>query len=124
MKKEKGLFKVPYMEVFSGKYFNLNKKDVILDSVKVRAVYGESNFGDEIPFRIEVDEDDFRIFPKSPCDQFFIRYDRMINCYKINVTPDDLPGYKNSNGSYSFYFDDLDDTVYGFIGGGKTWEKK
>ena len=97
MKKEKGLFKVPRMEIFTGKYFDLYKKDIVLDSIKV---------------------------PNSSCDKFFIVYDRMVNCYKINVTPDDLPDYKNSDGSYSFYFDDLDDTVYGYIGGGKTWLKK
>ena len=29
MKKEKGLFEVPYMEMFHGKYFDLKKKDII-----------------------------------------------------------------------------------------------
>lgn len=124
MKKEKGLFKVPYMKVFYGKYFDLKEKDVILDSINIREVYDESDFGEEVPFSIEVTTDDFKVFPNSSCRKFFIRYDRMVNCYKINVTPDDLPGYKNPDGSYSFYFDDLDDTIYGYIGGGKTWEKK
>ena len=125
MKKEKGLFKVPYMEIFTGKYFDLNKKDVILDSIKVHEVRSESDFGNKVCFDIHVaGENAFRIVPESSCDKFLIRYDRMVNCYKINVTPDDLPDYKNSDGSYSFYFDDLDDTVYGYIGGGKTWQKK
>ena len=39
MKKEKGLFKVPYMKVFYGKYFDLKEKDVILDSINIREVY-------------------------------------------------------------------------------------
>ena len=124
MKKEKGLFKVPRMEMFTGKYFDLYKKDIVLDSIKVNEING-NNLGNRVCFDIQVAGDDaFRIVPNSSCDKFFIVYDRMVNCYKINVTPDDLPDYKNSDGSYSFYFDDLDDTVYGYIGGGKTWLKK
>ena len=124
MKKEKGLFKIPRMETFTGKYFDLYKKDIVLDSIKVNEING-NNLGNRVCFDIQVAGDDaFRIVPNSSCDKFFIVYDRMVNCYKINVTPDDLPDYKNSDGSYSFYFDDLDDTVYGYIGGGKTWQKK
>ena len=125
MKKEKGLFKVPYMEVFHGKYFDLKKKDIILNSIKVHELRSERDLGNKVCFDIQVaGEDGFRIVPDSSCNKFFIKYDRMVNCYKINVTPDDLPHYKNPDGSYSFYFDDIDDTVYEFIGGGKSWEKK
>lgn len=115
MKKEKGLFKVPYMEVFHEKYFDLKKKDIILDSIVVHELRSETNLGNKVCFDIQVaGEDGFRIVPDSSCNEFFIRYDRMVNCYKINVTPDDLPHYKNPDGNYSFYFDDIDDTVYGF----------
>lgn len=124
MKKEKGLFKVPRMEMFTGKYFDLYKKDIILDSIEVNEING-NNLGNKVCFDIKVaDENTFRIVPNSSCDEFFITYSCMVNCYKINVTPDDLPNYKNPEGSYSFYFDDLDDTVYGYVGGGKTWLKK
>lgn len=115
MKKEKGLFKVPYMEVFHEKYLDLKKKDIILDSIVVHELRSETNLGNKVCFDIQVaGEDGFRIVPDSSCNEFFIRYDRMVNCYKINVTPDDLPHYKNPDGNYSFYFDDIDDTVYGF----------
>lgn len=115
MKKEKGLFKVPYMEVFHEKYFDLKKKDIILDSIVVHELRSERDLGNKVCFDIQVaGEDGFRIVPDSSCNEFFIRYDRMVNCYKINVTPDDLPHYKNPDGNYSFYFDDIDDTVYGF----------
>lgn len=125
MKKEKGLFKVPYMEVFYGKYFDLKKKDIILNSIVVHELRSERDLGNKVCFDIQVaGEDGFRIVPGSSCNKFFIKYDRMVNCYKINVTPDDLPHYKNPDENYSFYFDDIDDTVYGFIGGGKSWEKK
>lgn len=125
MKKEKGFFKVPYMKVFTGKYFDLKKKDIILNSIVVHELRSETDLGNKVCFDIQVaGEDGFRIVPDSSCNKFFIRYDRMVNCYKINVTPDDLPHYKNPDGNYSFYFDDIDDTVYGFIGGGKSWEKK
>lgn len=124
MKKEKGLFKVPCMEIFTGEYFDLYKKDIILDSIKVNEINGK-NLGNKVCFDIQAAGDDaFRIIPDSSCDKFFIVYNRMVNCYKINVAPDELPDYKNSDGDYSFYFDDIDDTVYGFIGGGKLWEKK
>ena len=115
MKKEKGLFKVPYMEVFHEKYFDLKKKDIILNSIVVHELRSERDLGNKVCFDIQVaGEDGFRIVPDSSCNEFFIRYDRMVNCYKINVTPDDLPHYKNPDGNYSFYFDDIDDTVYGF----------
>ena len=115
MNKEKGLFKVPYMEVFHEKYFDLKKKDIILDSIVVHELRSERDLGNKVCFDIQVaGEDGFRIVPDSSCNEFFIRYDRMVNCYKINVTPDDLPHYKNPDGNYSFYFDDIDDTVYGF----------
>lgn len=48
MKKEKGLFKVPYMEVFHEKYFDLKKKDIILDSIVVHELRSETNLGNKV----------------------------------------------------------------------------
>lgn len=75
MEKHEELVKIPRMESFNGAYFDLRKKNIILDSIGVIEVIG-SYFGNEVPFDIKVaGENAFRIIPGSSCDKFLIKYD-------------------------------------------------
>ena len=86
MKKEYGVFKCPKFEVFNGKYFDLNKKDVILNSIKIKEFYEDSPFGEDICFRIELTaEGKFRIIPYSSHNRFLIKYYYLMHGYKISV---------------------------------------
>lgn len=90
---------------FKGRYFDLHKDDVILNTIQVYEIR-DGELGRQIPFNIQVDwKDEYRIVPNSSNYEFFIAYYCLVKTRKIEIKTKDIPRYKNMDGSISISFD-------------------
>lgn len=90
---------------FKGRYFDLYKDDVILNTIQVYEIRDEE-LGRQVPFDIQVaGEDEYRIVPNSSNYEFFIAYYCLVKTRKIVIKAEDIPRYKNMNVSMSISFD-------------------
>ena len=103
MEKTEDLVRIPRMEFFNGAYFDLHKKNIILDSIRVLEVI-DSCFGNAVPFDIKVaGKEAFRIIPSSPRNKFLMKYDYLESATKITIKSAELPKFKQKNGDYTIF---------------------
>ena len=103
--------KIPRMEISTEQYYDLNKDDIILNSIQVHKVH-ESWLGERIPFDIKMIDGKMRIVPLVIADKYMITYDYFVEAKKITVKgkkitvkAEDIPKYKFDDNNYTFYFD-------------------
>lgn len=103
--------KIPKMEISTEQHYDLNKDDIILNSIQVYKVH-ESCLGERIPFDIKMIDGKMRIVPLVIADKYMITYDHFVKAKKITVkakkitvNAEDIPKYKLDYNNYTFYFD-------------------
>lgn len=96
--------KIPRIEISTEQHYDLNKDDIILNSIQVHKVH-ENCFDERIPFDIKMIDGKMRIVPLVICDKYMITYDRFLKAKKIAVKAEDIPQYKFDYNNYTFYFD-------------------
>ena len=90
---------------FKGRYYDLHKDDIILNTIKVYEIR-DGLLGKQISFDIQVGgENEYRIVPSSSNYEFFIAYYCLVKARKIVIKAEDIPRYKNMDGSISISFD-------------------
>lgn len=105
MRKE--LIKIFKTKNFVGDSYILEDEDIILDSIKVYKTI-DSNIIGLMCFDISFDNNSmgYEIFVKGIPSTYTIIYQVVIEAYKINISADDLPNYKNKDGNYDIFFDE------------------
>ena len=96
--------KIPRMEISTEQHYDLNKDDIILNSIQVYKVH-ESCLGERIPYDIKMIDGKMRIVPLVIADKYMIIYDHFVKAKKITVKAEDIPKYKFDDNNYTFYFD-------------------
>ena len=97
--------KIPRMEISTEQHYDLNKDDIILNSIQVHKVH-ENCLGEKIPFDIKMIDGKMRIVPLVICDKYMITYDRFLKAKKVTVKAEDVLKEKFYDNNYTFYFDD------------------
>ena len=103
----KETLKMPIIKIFEGDIFkfDLKDEDVILNSINVYAIYG-SCMGEPVTFDIQkLSKEEIRVIPHSAHDKFMIKYYRLVNATTCTIKAEDIPRYKNMDGSISISFD-------------------
>lgn len=105
MRKE--LIKVFKTKEFVGDYYILKDEDIILDSIKVYKNV-DSNIIGLMCFYISFDNKSmgYEIIVKGIPSAYTIIYQVVIEGYKIDISANDLPKYKNEDGNYNIFFDE------------------
>ncbi len=109
----KEAIKIPIIKIFEGDIFKFDLKDdedVILNSIKVYAIYGSAIYGscmgEPVTFDIQkLSKEEIRVIPHSAHNKFMIKYYRLVNATTYTIKAKDIPRYKNMDGSISISFD-------------------
>ncbi len=106
MKKE--LIKVCKFKKIIGDSCILKDKDIILNSIRVYRINHIDEILDMTCFDICVggSGDEFQIIVKDIPREYAIIYQVVVDGYKIDISAEDLPKYKNDGGNYTICFND------------------
>lgn len=97
----KELCKVQFMKVFEDSYYDLEQKNIILDSIRVATLDDDKHFKKIIPFDIQVaGENGFRIRPCFSKGKFLVMYECMMKAYKATIPSNAFPYSMNENGDF------------------------
>lgn len=105
MKKE--LIKVYKAKEFVGDYFILKDKDIILNSIRI---YKNNDYTikEYVCFDIQVGgENEYQIVINDIPRTYIIEYECIIEGYKLEIAAGDISKYRDKNGNYAIYFDDV-----------------
>lgn len=97
----KELCKVQFMKAFEGSYYDLEQKNIILDSIRVVTLDDDKHLKKIIPFDIQVaGENGFRIRPCLSKGKFLVMYECMMKAYKVIIPSNAFPYSMNENGDF------------------------
>jgi hypothetical protein len=97
----KELCKVQFMEAFEDSCYDLEQKNIILDSIRVATLDDDKHFKKNIPFEIQVaGENGFRIRPCFSKGKFLIMYEYVVEAYKVTIPANAFPYHMNENGDF------------------------
>ena len=97
----KELCKVQFMKMFEDSYYDLEQKNIILNSIMVAVLDDDKHFKKIIPFDIQVaGEDGFRIRPCFSKGKFIVMYECMTEAYKVTIPANAFPYHMNENGDF------------------------
>lgn len=97
----KELCKVQFMKAFEDSYYDLEQKNIILDSIRVVILDDEQHLKKMIPFDIQVaGENGFRVRPCFSKGKFLVMYECMIKAYKVTIPANAFPYHMNENGDF------------------------
>lgn len=94
MTKKKELCRVKLMKMFEDSYYDLEQKNIILNSIRVATLDDEQHLEKMIPFDIQVaGENGFRV-------KLLIMYEYVTEAYKVTIPANAFPYYMNENGDF------------------------
>lgn len=97
----KELCKVQFMKAFEDSYYDLEQKNIILDSIRVAVLDDDKHFEKNIPFDIQVaGENGFRVRPCFSKGKFLIMYEYVTEAYKVTIPANAFPYHMNKNGDF------------------------
>lgn len=97
----KELCKVQFMKAFEDSYYDLEQKNIILDSIRVATLDDDKHFKKIIPFDIQVaGENGFRVRPCFSKGKFLIMYEYVTEAYKVTIPANAFPHHMNENGDF------------------------
>ena len=101
MTKKKELCRVKFMKMFEDSYYDLEQKNIILDSIRVVILDDDQHLKKMTPFDIQVaGENGFRVRPCFSKGKFLVMYECMIKAYKVTIPANAFPYYMNENGDF------------------------
>ena len=101
MTKKKELCRVKFMKMFEDSYYDLEQKNIILDSIRVVILDDDQHLKKRIPFDIQVaGENGFRVRPCFSKGKFLVTYECMIKAYKVTIPANAFPYHMNENGDF------------------------
>lgn len=97
----KELCKVQFMKAFEDSYYDLEQKNIILDSIRVATLDDDQHLKQVIPFDIQVaGENGFCVRPCFSKGKFLIMYEYMVEAYKVTIPANAFPYHMNENGDF------------------------
>lgn len=97
----KELCKVQFMKAFEDSCYDLEQKNIILDSIRVATLDDDKHFKKIISFDIQVaGENGFRIRPCFSKGKFLVMYECMMKAYKVTIPANAFPYHMNENGDF------------------------
>jgi len=97
----KELCKVQFMKTFEDSYYDLEQKNIILDSIRVATLDNDKHLKKIIPFDIQVaGENGFRVRPCFSKGKFLVMYECMMKAYKVTIPSNAFPYSMNENGDF------------------------
>lgn len=97
----KELCKVQFMKAFEDSCYDLEQKNIILDSIRVTTLDDDKHFKKIIPFDIQVaGENGFRVRPCFSKGKFIIMYECYMDAYKVAIPANALLYHMNANGDF------------------------
>lgn len=97
----KELCKVQFMKAFEDSYYDLEQKNIILDSIRVATLDDDQHLKKIIPFDIQVaGENGFRVRPCFSKGKFLIMYEYVMEVYKVIIPANAFPYHMNENGDF------------------------
>ena len=94
----KELCKVQFMKAFEDSYYDLEQKNIILDSIRVASLDDDKHLKKIIPFDIQVaGENGFRVRPCFSKGKFLIMYEYVTEAYKVTIPTNAFPYHMNEN---------------------------
>lgn len=101
MTKKKELCRVKFMKMFEDSYYDLEQKNIILNSIRVATLDDEQHLEKMIPFDIQVaGENGFRVKPCFSKGKFLIMYEHVVEAYKVTIPANAFPYHMNKNGDF------------------------
>lgn len=101
MTKKKELCRVKFMKMFEDSYYDLEQKNIILNSIRVVILDDNQHLKKMIPFDIQVaGENRFRVRPCFSKGKFLVMYECMIKAYKVTIPANAFPYHMNENGDF------------------------
>ena len=101
MTKKKELCRVKFMKMFEDSCYDLEQKNIILDSIRVATLDDDHHLKKMIPFDIQIaGENGFRVRPCFSKGKFLVMYECMIKAYKVTIPANAFPYHMNENGDF------------------------